>query len=161
MARYPEVSRFGIRGILLIAVVAVGGLLVAACSASGANSSTSPTQAPVVAGTTPVPLPAQPSSPATSAQGTGQTVQANLTEFTINLSTTTMKAGHVQFDVSNTGKFTHALEITGQGVDMKTQNLNAGQTATLEMDLVPGKYEVLCPVGNHKDRGMDTTITVQ
>ena len=44
---------------------------------------------------------------------------------------------------------------------MKTQNLSAGEKGTLEVDLVPGKYEVWCPVGNHKERGMDTSITVQ
>ncbi len=177
MTRYLTGARFGLRGAGVIGLLIFVGLLAVACSATGgygSYGSTAPTQAPAVAGATPVAPPAAaaapsataaPAAPAASSSGTssggGQDVQATLTEFTITLSTPTLKAGHVRFNVQNTGKFNHALEIAGQGIDKKTDNLSAGQSGTLDVDLTPGSYQVWCPVSNHKDRGMLTTITVQ
>jgi hypothetical protein len=36
------------------------------------------------------------------------------------------------------------MEITGQGINLKTENLTAGQTATLDANLPAGKCEVWC-----------------
>jgi uncharacterized cupredoxin-like copper-binding protein len=38
--------------------------------------------------------------------------------------------------------------------------LQGGQSASLPVDLQPGTYEIWCPVGEHKAKGMTTTITV-
>lgn len=35
-----------------------------------------------------------------------------------------------------------------------------GQSGSLTVDLQPGTYQIWCPVGDHKGKGMDTTITV-
>lgn len=173
MARYSVVFRLSTgRWAVGLAVLAALALLASACAGSGYGSA-APTQAPpAVQGTTPQApaaygAPTAPASPASSApaasagSNTAQTVQATLTEFTITLSSSTLKAGHVQFTAMNTGKFPHALEIAGQGIDQKTQTISPGQSATLDVDLTAGKYEVWCPVDSHKERGMDTSITVQ
>ncbi len=174
MARYHKIIRLSFRrGALGLAALAAVGLLATACAGYGSGyGSTTPTQAPsaVKGATPPAPAAAQtpapnsaysPAQPAVTGSGATQDVQATLTEFTITLSSSTLKAGHVRFSVANTGKFTHAFEITGQGIDKKTENLSAGQSTTLDVDLVAGKYEVWCPIDSHKERGMDTTITVQ
>lgn len=35
-----------------------------------------------------------------------------------------------------------------------------GHSGSLTVDLQPGTYQIWCPVGDHKGKGMDTTITV-
>ena len=157
------------RTVLSLAAFAALSLLATACAGSGYGAA-APTQAPpAVQGATPqapagYSVPASPTSaaPAASAgSAAAQDVQATLKEFTITLSSSTLKAGQVQFTAMNMGKFPHALEIAGQGIDKKTQTISPGQSATLDVDLTAGKYEVWCPVDSHKERGMDTSITVQ
>jgi len=136
-----------------------------AATAGTSNAPASPTTAPT-ATTPPSPTAAAPAgadlgpTPA-SGEASVQVVQVDLAEFTITFDTSTFKAGPVQFKVTNTGKLPHALEIKGQGLDEKTAILAPGQSAALNVKLTPGTYEVWCPVDAHKDRGMDTTITVQ
>ena len=71
------------------------------------------------------------------------------------------KAGVVSFEVVNSGKITHALEVEGPGAEVKTGAIAQGASATLKADLSkPGTYEWYCPIGDHKARGMKGTITV-
>ncbi|HEU4941131.1 MAG TPA: hypothetical protein VFT97_05890, partial [Candidatus Eisenbacteria bacterium] len=71
--------------------------------------------------------------------------------------------GPVVFEVTNTGKVPHALEIEGSGVEKSTPRLVSGATATLTMDLGAGKYEAYCPVGkgSHKMLGMESHLSVR
>ena len=46
------------------------------------------------------------------------------------------------------------------GGEKKTSNLRPGSTERLTVELQQGRYELYCPVGNHKDRGMKVEITV-
>ena len=71
------------------------------------------------------------------------------------------KPGVVEFKVDNAGKTVHALEIEGPNGEVETDQLQAGQTATLRADLnKPGKYKWYCPVPGHEEAGMRGTITV-
>ncbi len=90
-----------------------------------------------------------------------QEVKVDLTEWSINLSSSTVQAGLVRFALTNTGNAPHALAIAGNGVDRRSGNLSGGQSETLEVELKPGTYQIWCPVGNHKDRGMVAEFTVQ
>ena len=72
-----------------------------------------------------------------------------------------MKAGQAQFQVENNGGTPHNLEWKGPAVRSNCSNLNPGQTGTLNVDLSkPGKYEWYCPVGRHREFGMEGEITV-
>jgi uncharacterized cupredoxin-like copper-binding protein len=131
------------------AIAAVGALAIAGCGSSGNSSSTT----------------AAGSSTTTAAQGGGgggSTVNVSETEFKLNPSNPTVKAGQVTFDVSNDGAIPHSLEVEGPNGEQKlTSDLSAGQSGTLSVDLSkPGKYEFYCPVDNHKQMGMKGTITV-
>lgn len=91
----------------------------------------------------------------------GQTVEVGLTEFAINLSTMEVPAGPTTFAVTNVGSMEHNFEIEGQGVEEAfDENLQPGQSDTLTVDLPPGEYTIYCPVGNHRARGMEVTLTV-
>ena len=71
-----------------------------------------------------------------------------------------VKAGSVIFGVSNEGQETHALEVEGNGIEEETEDIPPGGSAPLEVDLKEGTYELYCPIGDHKDRGMTTELVV-
>ncbi len=89
-------------------------------------------------------------------------VSARLSEWTIQLSETTVPAGPVTFTVTNSGSIPHAFEVEGQGTERETPLIQPAATATLALTLEPGTYEVYCPVGenSHKKLGMETHLMV-
>ncbi|HZQ81064.1 MAG TPA: plastocyanin/azurin family copper-binding protein [Gaiellaceae bacterium] len=70
-------------------------------------------------------------------------------------------AGSVKFVVKNTGKLTHALEISGPGVKAKkTPLIKPGKTATLTVTLKAGSYTLWCPIPGHAALGMKAAFKV-
>jgi len=72
--------------------------------------------------------------------------------------TLSAKAGKVTLKLVNDSQTPHAIEVEGNGVEKKTDNVTGG-TADLTVDLKPGKYEFYCPVPGHKAT-MHGTLTV-
>lgn len=109
------------------------------------------------------------SSPATTAgsptagasSGSGATVNVTLSEFKIDPSTINVAAGHVTFNVSNTGKYPHNFGVVVNGQDMKTKTISPGGSDTLQVDLTAGTYDTLCDIPTHKDKGMAGSIVVK
>lgn len=104
------------------------------------------------------------SSTTTGAQvGAGSTVAVSETDFKLNPSDPTVKAGPVTFNVSNDGQTVHSLEVEGPNGDQALgSDLSPGQKGVLSVDLSkPGTYEFYCPVDSHKQMGMKGTITVK
>jgi plastocyanin len=97
-----------------------------------------------------------------ASRGNPAPVSARLSEWTIQLSETTVPAGPVAFTVTNSGSIPHAFEVEGQGTERETSLIQPGATATLTLTLEPGTYEVYCPVGenSHKKLGMETHLMV-
>jgi PQQ system protein len=93
-----------------------------------------------------------------------QTIQISENEFSLNPSMVTLQqAGTYEFEVTNDGQITHALEIEeeGGGAEAKTGDIAAGETKTVRFTFsAEGTYEMYCPIGNHKDQGMKGTIVV-
>jgi len=94
--------------------------------------------------------------------GGGSTVRISASEFKFDPANPKVaKAGKVKFELSNDGQFPHALEVEGPGGEAETETIQPGESATLEADLSkPGSYTMYCPVGNHRDQGMEGKITV-
>jgi plastocyanin len=70
------------------------------------------------------------------------------------------KAGKVTIDFDNPSEVPHAVEVEGQGVEEETPTITTDK-ATLTVDLKKGEYTFYCPVGNHRDAGMEGTLTVE
>jgi plastocyanin len=73
--------------------------------------------------------------------------------------TLSAKAGKVTFDFTNKSQVPHAVAIEGNGVDVKTEVVT-GANASVTADLKPGKYTFYCPVDQHRQAGMEGTLTV-
>jgi plastocyanin len=75
-------------------------------------------------------------------------------------SSLTAKAGKVTIVMDNPSDLPHAVEIEGSGVEVAGETVEKGGVSKASADLEPGEYEFYCPVGNHKDAGMEGTLTV-
>jgi uncharacterized cupredoxin-like copper-binding protein len=106
---------------------------------------------------------AESSPPAdTSTQSASTQVKVSETEFKIAPAKLTVEqAGTTTFEVVNDGKFDHSLEVEGPSGEVETDTIAPGESATLEVDLgKPGTYEMYCPIGNHREMGMDGEVSV-
>jgi uncharacterized cupredoxin-like copper-binding protein len=90
-------------------------------------------------------------------------VQATLREWAIDLSQSEVPAGKVKFTITNQGQMMHNLTIQdSSGVVAKTPNFDSSQGAqTLEVELQPGTYTLLCSLPGHAARGQMTQLTVK
>lgn len=108
-----------------------------------------------------------PATTATALEGGGEldatpggAVEVTLTDFRIDMPST-LPAGPTTFRVTNAGKAEHNFEVEGEGIETKlAQNLQPGESGSLEVDLQPGTYHVYCPVANHEERGMEMELMV-
>ena len=96
-----------------------------------------------------------------------QDVTLRLDEWLIEPASVSVRAGEkVRFVANNTGQRPHDVHIEGQGVMMQVvpggdNHVAAGQTATFEFTFDrPGTYQMWCPVGNHREQGMQGTFMV-
>jgi len=89
-------------------------------------------------------------------------VQVNLSEWKVSLTPGQVPPGSVVFQVTNSGKVTHAFEIEGRGVEKSTSRIMPGANATLTLNLRAGTYEAYCPLGkgSHKMQGMMNHFSV-
>ncbi len=93
--------------------------------------------------------------------GGGATITMSATEFEFEPARVRLEsAGTYTFEVANEGETVHALEVEGEGLEEETDEIQPGETGRLTVELAEGEYELYCPVGDHKDRGMDGTLTV-
>jgi plastocyanin len=96
----------------------------------------------------------------TTGSGRGS-VEITATDFKFDPSTVELaKSGEMTFTLVNDGQSTHALEIEGQGIEEESDEIDGGATTELTVDLEPGEYEFYCPVDDHREMGMEGTLTV-
>jgi hypothetical protein len=94
------------------------------------------------------------------ASGSKTTIRVSEREFKIGLSAKSAPAGVVQFQIKNTGRYAHALEIAGPGVKKRTPLIKPGKTAALTVTLRAGSYSLWCPVPGHAAEGMKAALKV-
>jgi uncharacterized cupredoxin-like copper-binding protein len=147
-------------------------------AASSPNTASSPTTASTTSSSSD-------SSSLKSSQSAKSTkVDATVKEMAIQLSSTTVPAGSVEFVVKNTGKEPHEFvvlknDLNGKKLPMKgdkldedakglknvgeieTDKLKSGATETLKVNLTPGQYLIVCNIKDHFKEGMKTDLTVK
>lgn len=119
------------------------------------------TPAPADAGGAATPTPAADQG---ASDGSTTQVQGTLREWAIDLSQQEVPAGKVIFTVTNTGQNTHnfAVEDSTGAMIAKTPNFGSRDGAqTLELDLAPGTYTIICTLPGHATRGQRTQLVVK
>lgn len=104
---------------------------------------------------------ATPSAPPTGGAEAGP-VGVVLREFEFEPRPLKVKAGRVRFLLMNRGSVEHDFMIPKvmQAMEHEKDLVQPGKTKTIEVDLKPGTYEVICTVSGHQEAGMKTTIEV-
>ena len=69
-------------------------------------------------------------------------------------------AGSVTVKLVNESDTPHAVEVEGNGVEEESETITGGETE-LTVDLEAGEYTYYCPVGQHRQNGMEGTLTVE
>ena len=97
-----------------------------------------------------------------SSSGGSQTIEISMTEFALEPSQVSVEEpGTYTFRAVNDGQTVHALEVEGHGIEEETEELQPGDTAELTVELTEaGEYELYCPVGNHRESGMEGSVQV-
>ena len=74
----------------------------------------------------------------------------------------TVPRGPVRFIIANGADVEHGFEVEGQGIEEEIAAIAAGSSDSLTVQLdQPGEYVIYCPVGDHRQRGMTGTLSVQ
>ena len=83
--------------------------------------------------------------------------------FTFDKKQASAKAGNVTLTLDNpsSDQAPHAIAVEGNGVDKDGKTAPPGSKSTVTAKLKPGKYDFYCPVGNHRQQGMEGTLTVK
>ncbi|NUW42083.1 hypothetical protein [Nonomuraea rhodomycinica] len=90
-------------------------------------------------------------------------VSVTMDEYSFSLPWHDLTAGTYTFLLSNAGSAPHAMTVDGPGIPGVAQSATIlpGQRTSLTVTLRPGRYEVWCPVDDHRDLGMDTAVIVR
>jgi plastocyanin len=73
----------------------------------------------------------------------------------------TAQAGTISVEFANDSQVPHAAEIEGNGVEEETETVTGRDAPPLTVELPAGTYTIYCPVGNHREAGMEATLTVR
>ena len=89
------------------------------------------------------------------------TVDVALSEYSIAMPEA-VKAGPIDFRVSNDGSVPHSLAVEGGAVnrEMETE-VEPGATRLMMVNLLPGTYTITSPVDNDVERGMKRQLVVR
>ena len=139
---------------LMASLLAAAALAVAGCGGSSNNGGSASSS-----GSTPTSTPT--SAPASSGSGGGSSIPVAAATQGLKFTTKTLKAksGTVTFQFKNPASIPHGLAIQGHGVNKSSKVVTNG-SATLTLNLKPGKYTFYCPVPGHRAAGMVGTLTV-
>lgn len=119
-------------------------------------------------------------SSSSPAPGGASTVTAELSEWAMALDSATGKAGSITFNVKNNGEKEHefvivktdlkadSLPVVDDEVDESAfepvdeiEDIAAGATPTLKVDLAAGHYVILCNLTSHYAKGMHADFDVK
>lgn len=105
---------------------------------------------------------APPASPSPQPGATVQVVTVTLRDFAIEPRAITVKPGRVGFRITNQGAIEHDFHIPAveKGHAHAQHLVKPGGTRTLEYDLRPGTYEVVCTIPGHREAGMIAALEV-
>jgi plastocyanin len=129
-----------------VAYAVLVGLLLAGCGGGGSNSTSTSTKGPTIIDGFQV----------------LKVIAVHETEYALAPSAIKIdRFGYYGIKAVNDGKVTHALTVTGHGIDKSTGEIAPGQSAQFAVYFKrAGKYRIFCPVDGHEAKGMKGTVKV-
>ena len=96
------------------------------------------------------------------ASASAEALVVNVMDFMIEPTDLEVAGPTVTIDATNDGPTPHNLTVRDEAgeVLMGTEDLSAGDTATISAQLEPGEYTIFCSLGGHESLGMSGTLTV-
>ena len=88
----------------------------------------------------------------------GGASSVSMTEYEFDPSDLTVSEGD-SVEVTNDGELPHNLTVDGENV--ATDDVDPGGSEELTVDLAPGDYDFICTIGDHAQQGMTGTMTVE
>lgn len=87
-------------------------------------------------------------------------------EYSFDPETLVVQAGgdqaELEISLRNDGALAHNLRLTRDGSELGgTPTFQGGETRSGTVTVGPGRYEMVCTVGNHADLGMTGTLEVR
>ena len=151
------ISRPVLIGVVVLAAIVIGAYLLY----GGGGVPYSPYGAPAAETT-----PAEETPPAQETPAAGEVVEIQIegTEWKLIPAEVEVSEGvRVKITFRNTGTYPHALVIENPdtGFRVASEVIGPGQETVFEFDAPEsGTYVLYCPVGNHRQLGMEGTFTV-
>lgn len=99
----------------------------------------------------------QPPPPTGTVGNANTTVQVGMFEYGFNLSQTSIPSGQVTFVIKNNGNEVHNFSVSGVKAG---KLLDPGQSETYTVGLPAQRYNIVCDVAFHIDRGMAGSLSV-
>ena len=96
------------------------------------------------------------------ASAAAESIAINVMDFMIEPSDLEVAGPTVTIDVTSDGPTPHNLTVRDASgeVVMGTEDLSAGDAATISAELEPGDYTIFCALPGHESLGMSGTLTV-
>jgi plastocyanin len=133
---------------VVVSLCALAPFALAACGGGGSSSSSSTAATSTSAG-----------------GGGGETVKVSADpsgQLAFQESSLSAKAGNDTFDFTNDAPVTHDFCIEdSSGTELGCSDTVQGGSSTLTADLKAGKYTYFCSVDEHRQAGMEGTLTVK
>jgi hypothetical protein len=87
-------------------------------------------------------------------------VRIELYEWSIGVEPPELPAGRYRVEIVNYGERVHSVMVAGPAVDFESRRLRKGGIQEVEIAFRAGEYLLWCPIGDHQDFGMLTSLTV-
>ncbi len=89
-------------------------------------------------------------------------VTIHLSEYKLVPNALSVSEGTYTITAVNSGTISHALELTGNGIDVHTKDFAypPGHSEGFQVTLRPGTYQFFCPIDGHRGLGMQATLVV-
>lgn len=87
-------------------------------------------------------------------------VRIELYEWSIGVDPPELPAGRYRVEIVNYGERVHSVIVAGPAVDVESRRLRRGGGQEIEIEFHPGEYRLWCPIGDHQDFGMVSSLTV-
>jgi plastocyanin len=92
----------------------------------------------------------------------GQTVRVVADEYSFDPTDIVLASGPLRVELKNEGVLAHDLRVLRDDRDIGGTNVfQGGKTRSAEVEVEPGRYELVCSVGNHAELGMRGELVVR